>query len=75
MRTEIAKTGEGVHVINDSQQITERFRKREFVLKLAENAKYPAYRAPWTVATSPRSPIAHLREATETSSSNSPFRP
>jgi hypothetical protein len=30
-----------LHVINDSQQITERFRKREFVLELAENDRYP----------------------------------
>jgi hypothetical protein len=32
-----------IHVISDSQQITERFRKREFVLELAENARFPQF--------------------------------
>ena len=32
-----------LHVVGDVQQITERFRKREFVLELAENAKYPQF--------------------------------
>jgi hypothetical protein len=32
-----------IHVINEAQQITERFRKREFVLELAENPRYPQY--------------------------------
>ena len=32
-----------LHVVNDAQQITERFRKREFVLELAENPKYPQF--------------------------------
>ena len=29
-----------LHVINEAQQVTERFRKREFVLKLSENARF-----------------------------------
>jgi len=32
-----------IHVISDTQQVTERFRKREFVLELAENPRYPQY--------------------------------
>jgi hypothetical protein len=32
-----------IHVINEAQQVTERFRKREFVLELAENPRYPQY--------------------------------
>ena len=32
-----------IHVINDAQQVTERFRKREFVLELAENPSYPQF--------------------------------
>jgi hypothetical protein len=30
-----------IHAINDAQQVTERFRKREFGLELAENPSYP----------------------------------
>ena len=32
-----------VHVINEAQQVTERFRKREFVLELSENARFPQF--------------------------------
>ena len=32
-----------IHQINDAQQVTERFRKREFVLELAENPRYPQF--------------------------------
>jgi hypothetical protein len=32
-----------LHVINDAQQVTERFRKREFVLELSENARFPQF--------------------------------
>ena len=32
-----------IHVINGAQQVTERFRKREFVLELGENPRYPQY--------------------------------
>jgi hypothetical protein len=32
-----------IHAINDAQQVTERFRKREFVLELAENPSYPQF--------------------------------
>ena len=32
-----------IYVIKDAQQVTERFRKREFVLELAENPKYPQF--------------------------------
>ena len=32
-----------LHVINEAQQVTERFRKREFVLELSENARYPQF--------------------------------
>jgi hypothetical protein len=32
-----------IHFINDTQQVTERFRKREFVLELADNPKYPQF--------------------------------
>ena len=37
-----ADTGR-LHVVNDTQQITERFQKREFVLELADNPRYPQY--------------------------------
>jgi hypothetical protein len=37
------ETSGKIHVINEVQQITERFRKREFVLELAENPRYPQY--------------------------------
>ena len=32
-----------LHVINEAQQVTERFRKREFVLELAENVRFPQF--------------------------------
>ena len=32
-----------LHVIKEAQQVTERFRKREFVLELSENARYPQF--------------------------------
>jgi len=32
-----------LHVINEAQQVTERFRKREFVLELSDNARFPQF--------------------------------
>ena len=32
-----------IHKINDAQQVTERFRKREFVVELTDNPRYPQY--------------------------------
>jgi single-strand DNA-binding protein len=32
-----------LHAIFDVKQVTERFRKREFVVELADNQKYPQY--------------------------------
>jgi hypothetical protein len=32
-----------IYAIHDTQQVTERFRKREFVLELADNPKYPQF--------------------------------
>jgi hypothetical protein len=32
-----------LHTIFDAQQVTERFRKREFVVELADNPEYPQY--------------------------------
>ena len=32
-----------IHAISETQQVTERFRKREFVLELADNPRYPQY--------------------------------
>ncbi len=32
-----------IHLISDAQQVTERFRKREFVLELSENPRYPQF--------------------------------
>ena len=32
-----------IHALFDAQQVTERFRKREFVLELADNPRYPQY--------------------------------
>ena len=32
-----------IHEIFETKQVTERFRKREFVLELADNPKYPQY--------------------------------
>jgi hypothetical protein len=30
-----------IHLLNETQQVTERFRKREFVVELADNPRYP----------------------------------
>jgi len=35
------QTSGKIHSISDAQQVTERFRKREFVLELADNPRYP----------------------------------
>jgi hypothetical protein len=32
-----------LHVIYDTKQLTERFQKREFVVELADNPRYPQY--------------------------------
>ena len=32
-----------LHVIYDSKQITERFQKREFVVEMSDNPRYPQY--------------------------------
>jgi hypothetical protein len=32
-----------LYVINEAQQVTERFRKREFVLELIDNPRYPQH--------------------------------
>jgi hypothetical protein len=32
-----------IHALYDAQQVTERFRKREFVVELADNPRYPQY--------------------------------
>ena len=32
-----------IHALFETQQITERFRKREFVVELADNPRYPQY--------------------------------
>ena len=32
-----------LHVVKDAQQVTERFRKREFVIELADNPRYPQF--------------------------------
>ena len=32
-----------IYRINEAQQVTERFRKREFVLELGDNSRYPQY--------------------------------
>ena len=32
-----------LHAINQAQQVTERFRKREFVLELSDNSRYPQF--------------------------------
>lgn len=37
------ETAGKIHAINDTQQVTERFRKREFVLELSDNPKYPQF--------------------------------
>jgi hypothetical protein len=37
------QTSGKIHSLSDTQQVTERFRKREFVLELADNPKYPQF--------------------------------
>lgn len=37
------QTSGKIYNISDTQQVTERFRKREFVLELADNPKYPQF--------------------------------
>ena len=37
------ETNGKLHAIFDAQQVTERFRKREFVIELADNPRYPQY--------------------------------
>jgi hypothetical protein len=32
-----------IHALFEAQQVTERFRKREFVVELADNPRYPQY--------------------------------
>ena len=32
-----------IHALGDTKQVTERFRKREFVVELADNPRYPQY--------------------------------
>ena len=32
-----------IHALFDTQQVTERFRKREFVVELGDNPRYPQY--------------------------------
>ena len=32
-----------IHVLFDARQVTERFRKREFVVELGDNPRYPQY--------------------------------
>jgi hypothetical protein len=32
-----------IHALFDTKQVTERFRKREFVLELSDNPRYPQY--------------------------------
>jgi len=37
------ETSGRLHVIREVQQVTDRFRKREFVVELADNPRYPQY--------------------------------
>ena len=37
------QTSGKIHALFDTQQVTERFRKREFVVELADNPRYPQY--------------------------------
>ena len=37
------QTAGRIHALFDTQQVTERFRKREFVVELADNPRYPQY--------------------------------
>ena len=37
------ETSGRIHAVFEAQQVTERFRKREFVVELADNPRYPQY--------------------------------
>jgi hypothetical protein len=37
------ETSGRIYAVMDTQQVTERFRKREFVVELADNPRYPQY--------------------------------
>ena len=37
------ETSGRIHVLFDTRQVTERFRKREFVVELGDNPRYPQY--------------------------------
>jgi hypothetical protein len=37
------EAGGKIHSISEAQQVTERFRKREFVVELADNPRYPQF--------------------------------
>ena len=37
------ETSGRIHIVKEAQQVTERFRKREFVLELADNPQYPQF--------------------------------
>lgn len=37
------ETSGRIHALFDTRQVTERFRKREFVVELADNPRYPQY--------------------------------
>lgn len=43
MRAMGMETSGRIHALFDTQQVTERFRKREFVVELADNPRYPQY--------------------------------
>jgi uncharacterized protein DUF3127 len=37
------ETSGRLHVVSDTKQVTERFRKREFVVELADNPRFPQF--------------------------------
>ena len=37
------ETSGRLHVVSDTRQVTERFRKREFVVELADNPRFPQF--------------------------------
>ena len=37
------ETSGRLHVISDTKQVTERFRKREFVVKIGDDSRFPQY--------------------------------
>jgi hypothetical protein len=37
------ETNGRLHVVSDTKQVTERFRKREFVVELADNPRFPQF--------------------------------